>query len=207
MFHAGHHPTAVAGLLPCIAFTMVSSMMRLNMYLRQSLRAHVPNAKMGRRKSPSAPGRHSGRVVRRFIRRYASYGSYRSQIKERSQTGKHREDGSLAVCIATSWKERIFRRLQRHHPDPAFDGYRRVTVLKITPYCCPSLIISRIASFGLSGPTLIGAANDQFFIDSHFLEMKSVTNASRASGVSGWGPPLGVFRQCWLHRQAATLTY
>lgn len=79
------------------------------MYLRQSLRRRVPNADRGdihhRR-----PG-HIQTVVRRFIRRYASYGSYRIQIKRRSQTEAYWEDGSLAVYHVIGKKRGIFRRL------------------------------------------------------------------------------------------------
>ncbi|SUG30116.1 Uncharacterised protein [Salmonella enterica subsp. arizonae] len=76
------------------------------MYLRQNLQRRAPTRIAGdvhhRR-----PG-HIQTVVRRFIRRYASYGSYRIQIKRRSQTEAYRKDGSLAVYHVIGKKEEGF---------------------------------------------------------------------------------------------------
>ncbi len=111
---------------------------RLNMP-RQSLRRRVPNADPGRH-PPSAPS-HIQTVVRRFIRRYASYGSYRIQIKRKAVSPGGLSGRRFAGRVPRHrQKERNFQAAQRHHlilhltDIPAW-----VTQLKIAP-TCPSLI-------------------------------------------------------------------
>ncbi len=157
MFDAGHHRVAICGLLPCIASTMVFPIIEVRYDLRQNLRKHVPSADRARHR-PWCPG-HIQAIICRFISRDTPDVFTASRLKDEARPRLIGNTGADRAARRKQRKEEFSGGLIHHlilHGADILTGYgveNRPT--------CPSLIISRIASFGLSGPTRLSAA-DQF---------------------------------------------
>ncbi len=157
MFDAGHHRVAICRALPCIASTIVLPIIEVRYVSSQNLRKHVPSADRARHR-PSVPG-HIQAIICRFISRDTSDRFTASRLKDEARP---RLIGNTVRCRAARRKQRkeefsggLIPSLILHGAD-ILTGYGVENRSNL-----PSLIISRIASFGLSGPTLINAA-DQF---------------------------------------------